>query len=45
LAILWYFNGVIPQINALAALIAFTNAIQAAFFAMWFDMDYNKRLR
>ncbi len=45
LAILWYFNGVIPQINALAALIAFTNCIQAAFFAMWFDMDYNKHLR
>jgi len=45
LTILWYFNGVIPQINALAALIAFTNCIQAAFFAMWFDMDYNKHLR
>lgn len=45
LALLWYFNGVIPQINALAALFAFTNAIQAAFFAMWFDMDYNKHLR
>lgn len=45
LAILWYFNGIIPQINALAALIAFTNCIQAAFFAMWFDMDYNKHLR
>lgn len=45
LMILWYFNGIIPQINALAALFAFTNAIQAAFFAMWFDMDYNKHLR
>jgi glycosyltransferase involved in cell wall biosynthesis len=45
LTILWYFNGVIPQINALAALIAFTNSVQAAFFAMWFDMDYNKHLR
>jgi hypothetical protein len=45
LSILWYYNGVIPQINALAALIAFTNCIQAAFFAMWFDMDYNKHLR
>lgn len=45
LSILWYYNGVIPQINALAALIAFTNGIQAAFFAMWFDMDYNKNLR
>lgn len=45
LGLLWYFNGVIPQINALAALFAFTNAVQAAFFAMWFDMDYNKHLR
>lgn len=45
LAILWYYNGIIPQINALGALIAFTNCIQAAFFAMWFDMDYNKHLR
>lgn len=45
MAILWYFNGVIPQINALAAMIAFTNCIQTAFFAMWFDMDYNKNLR
>ncbi len=45
LGMLWYFNGVIPQINALAALFAFTNAVQAAFFAMWFDMDYNKHLR
>jgi glycosyltransferase involved in cell wall biosynthesis len=45
LSIMWVFNGVIPQINALAALFAFTNCIQAAFFAMWFDMDYNKHLR
>lgn len=45
LSILWFYNGVIPQINALAALIALTNSIQAAFFAMWFDMDYNKHLR
>ncbi|MFP4321708.1 MAG: glycosyltransferase family 2 protein [Anaerolineales bacterium] len=45
LAFFWYFNGIIPQINALGALIAFTNCIQAAFFAMWFDMDYNKHLR
>lgn len=45
LLILWYFNGIIPQINALAALFALTNCIQTAFFAMWFDMDYNKHLR
>lgn len=45
LSIMWYFTGAIPQINALAAFFAFTNCIQTAFFAMWFDMDYNKHLR
>jgi glycosyltransferase involved in cell wall biosynthesis len=45
LGIMWYFTGAIPQINALAAFFAFTNCIQTAFFAMWFDMDYNKHLR
>lgn len=41
----WIQNGHIPPINALAAFFSVTLGIQMLLFAMWFDMDSNKRLR
>ncbi len=41
----WIQNGHIPPINALAAFFSLTLGIQMLLFAMWFDMDSNKRLR
>lgn len=38
-------NGKIPPINALALFFCTIMASQFLFFAMWFDMDYNKDLR
>lgn len=37
--------GKIPPINALALVFCAVMASQFLFFAMWFDMDYNKDLR
>jgi glycosyltransferase involved in cell wall biosynthesis len=41
----WYLDGRIPPINALAAMFSFVSASQFTLFAMWFDMESNKRLR
>lgn len=34
-----------PPINALAFIFTFITGLQSLFFAMWFDMEYNKDLR
>ena len=41
----WQLNGEIPSINALALLFTVITSFQSLFFAMWFDMDYNRPLR
>lgn len=38
-------GGNIPSINALAVIFCIIAGLQSSFFAMWFDMDYNKDLR
>lgn len=40
---MWYINGLIPKVNALAVMFTFISGFQAVLFAMWFDMDYNKK--
>ena len=42
---MWYLNGRIPAINALAAFSSFLAAVQFSLFAMWFDMEANKDLK
>jgi len=42
---LWFTNGHIPYINALAAMFSFISAAQFTLFAMWFDMESNKDLK
>jgi hypothetical protein len=41
---IWFSQGHIPPINALAAMFSFITAIQFTLFAMWFDMESNKDL-
>ncbi|MEJ2048685.1 MAG: glycosyltransferase family 2 protein [Calditrichota bacterium] len=42
----WIFLGLsIPRINALAAMFSFMSASQFSLFAMWFDMEFNKKLK
>ena len=42
----WMILGLqIPSINALAWMSSVIAGLQALFFAMWFDMEYNKELR
>ena len=42
----WLILGMqIPSINALAWMLSVIAGLQALFFAMWFDMEYNKNLR
>jgi glycosyltransferase involved in cell wall biosynthesis len=41
----WAETGSIPSINSLAFMFTFITGLQSLFFAMWFDMDYNKDLR
>lgn len=43
LFIMWSINGQIPSINALAAMVSFISATQFSLFAMWFDMEANKK--
>lgn len=38
-------GGSIPRINALALMSSVIAGLQTLFFAMWFDMDYNKNLK
>lgn len=45
LIVYWILNGVIPGINALAAMFAFMSSALFTLFAMWFDMESNKDLR
>jgi hypothetical protein len=41
----WFLTGLIPKVNALAALFSFMAASQFTLFAMWFDMEANKDLK
>jgi len=41
----WLISGAIPAINALSWMFSFSIGLQSMFFAMWFDMDYNKKLK
>jgi glycosyltransferase involved in cell wall biosynthesis len=41
----WILDGLIPSINALAWMSSVIAGLQSLFFAMWFDMEYNKPLR
>lgn len=38
-------TGIIPRINFLTFLFILVMALQSLFFAMWFDMEYNKHLK
>lgn len=40
----FFYFGKITTINALATGLAIVMSLQFTFFAMWFDMDYNKEL-
>jgi glycosyltransferase involved in cell wall biosynthesis len=41
----WGVSGSIPPINALALMFSVIAGLQSLFFAMWFDMEYNKELK
>jgi glycosyltransferase involved in cell wall biosynthesis len=42
----WFIlDGVIPSINALAWMSSVIAGLQSLFFAMWFDMEYNRHNR
>lgn len=41
----WTVLGDIPDINAMALVFAVISGLQALFFGMWFDMEYNKNLK
>jgi hypothetical protein len=43
--VIWNSTGNIPPINALAFMFSAITGFQSLFFAMWFDMEYNKYLR
>jgi len=45
LGYMWYLNGSIPAINALAAMFSFMSSSLFSLFAMWFDMESNKDLK
>lgn len=42
---IWAVYGAIPRINALAVVFTLVSGLQSLFFGMWFDMDYNKKLK
>ena len=42
---MWYLNGQIPPINALAAMFSFMSSSLFILFGMWFDMESNKDLK
>jgi glycosyltransferase involved in cell wall biosynthesis len=42
---IWYQIGDIPDINAMVLIFALISGLQTLFFAMWFDMEYNKNLK
>jgi len=41
----WGVSGSIPPINALALMFSVITGLQSLFFAMWFDMEYNRSLK
>lgn len=41
----WIKLGHVPEITALALVFCLVTGLQSTFFAMWFDMEYNKDLR
>jgi len=41
----WAQTGSIPKVNTLAVMFSLITGLQSLFFAMWFDMEYNKSLR
>ena len=41
----WSTGGNIPDMNALALIFTMISGFQALFFGMWFDMEYNKKLK
>ena len=45
LFLMWWSTGNIPPINALALLFVWVVGVQTLFFAMWFDMEYNRHLQ
>ena len=42
---IWTATGNAPPINTMVFIFTGITGIQSLFFAMWFDMDYNKRLK
>jgi len=42
---IWAIRGNIPDINAMALVFTLISGLQTLFFGMWFDMEYNKKLR
>lgn len=42
--VLWAARGNIPEITFLIWLFSFSIGLMSVFFAMWFDMEYNKDL-
>lgn len=42
--ILWALKGTMPDISLMLTLFCFSNGLMVCFFAMWFDMDYNRHL-
>jgi glycosyltransferase involved in cell wall biosynthesis len=42
---IWAIRGNIPDINAMALVFTLISGFQTLFFGMWFDMEYNKKLR
>jgi glycosyltransferase involved in cell wall biosynthesis len=41
----WLITGDIPDINAMALIFTLISGLQTLFFSMWFDMEYNKKLK
>jgi hypothetical protein len=41
---LWALEGILPAINTLAIMLCAIMGTQLVLFAMWFDMEYNRRL-
>jgi len=42
---IWAVTSDIPDINAMALVFTVISGLQTLFFGMWFDMEYNKKLR
>jgi len=42
---IWAMRGDIPDINAMALIFTLVSGLQTLFFGMWFDMEYNKKLK